>query len=161
MRRRVFATIAITLGGCTDVRDDPPATSMSGNETGTFTATVASTASSTVADTSSGGSEGPRFDVGIDTEESADDGPVDLCHVGDDMNAVGDCMMEAPPESFEPAVQWTFGASEQSWVTPLVANFTDDDGNGEIDLCDIPDVVLVSNMGISYGTTCYVHILDG
>jgi hypothetical protein len=77
------------------------------------------------------------------------------------MDAVGDCEMSAPADSFEPEIQWTFGANEMSWVTPLVANFTDDNGDGEINLCDIPDVVLLANNSISYSTPCNVHILDG
>ena len=157
----LFVAIAIVPLACTDVRDDPPATSMHATETGTFTTTAGPGSSTATADTSSTTADGPRFDVGVDTEDSADDGPTDLCHVGDDMNAVGDCSDQAPPDSFTPDVQWTFGEGEQSWVTPLVGNFTDDDGDGEINLCDIPDVVLVSNMGISYGTTCYMHMLDG
>ena len=114
-----------------------------------------------VDDTAMGDDTGPKLDVGIDTEDGADDGIVDLCKVSDDMNAVGDCEEEAPPDSFEPEVQWLFGPTEQSWVTPLVGNFTDDNGDDLIDLCDVPDVLLVSNMGISYGTTCYIHVLDG
>jgi len=108
------------------------------------------------------GEEGPKFDVMGNTDGMADDGgPGDLCHVVDDMNAVGDCEEQAPADSFAPSVQWTFGATEQSWVTPLVGNFTDDDGNGEINLCDVPDVILVSNTTISYATMCNVHVIDG
>jgi hypothetical protein len=106
--------------------------------------------------------DGPKFDVhGVDDTIFETGGPTDVCHVTDDMNAVGDCKTVAPPDSFTPSVQWTFGANEQSWITPLVGNFTDDDNNGEINLCDIPDVVLVSNVTIGYATTCYIHILDG
>jgi hypothetical protein len=103
--------------------------------------------------------DGPKFDVG----ESIDLGgpPIDECKVSDDMNAVGSCDDRAPSDSFAPDIQWTFGANEKSWVTPLVGNFTDDNGDGEIDLCDIPDVLLVSNTQIGYGQICYIHVLDG
>ncbi|MBN1654701.1 MAG: VCBS repeat-containing protein [Deltaproteobacteria bacterium] len=30
------------------------------------------------------------------------------------------------------------------WGTPLVANLTDDDGDGDVDLCDNPDIVIVA-----------------
>jgi hypothetical protein len=110
--------------------------------------------------TSTGTDEGIKFDQLIPDGES-DTGPVDLCKVIDETNAVGECDEQAPPDSFEPAIQWTFGVGERSWVTPLVGNFTDDDQNGEIDLCDVPDVILVSNTNISYSTDCYVHVLDG
>ncbi|MGH1347538.1 MAG: hypothetical protein ACRBN8_38625, partial [Nannocystales bacterium] len=49
-----------------------------------------------------------------------------------DMDAVGDCSQTAPPDSFEPDVQWEWqgdGAEIYVVVTPLVANLTDDDDN--------------------------------
>jgi hypothetical protein len=153
MRQHLVA-LAILEIGCTDVRDDPPQTSTTDSGTGGPSSTT------TPADTSSSSGDGPRIDVGDDSS-TGDDGPVDLCHVGDDNNGVGDCMLFAPPDSFEPDVQWTFGAGEQSWVTPLVANLTDDDGDGEINLCDVPDVVLVANTMVAYGTACNVHVIDG
>ncbi len=79
---------------------------------------------------------------------SADSGPTDVCHVHDDDtgNAVPVCTDHAPPNAFEPDIQWTWtGATEPySIVTPLVANLTDDNGDGEINLCDTPDVVVVA-----------------
>lgn len=62
-------------------------------------------------------------------------------------NGVPQCTDRAPPDAFEPDIQWTWtGASEPySIVTPLVANLTDDNADGEIDLCDIPDVVVVAS----------------
>ncbi|MFV8754898.1 FG-GAP repeat domain-containing protein [Nannocystaceae bacterium ST9] len=112
-------------------------------------------------DPSDSGSEGGiKFDT-IQPDGNDTGPPVDLCKVIDETNAVGDCSEEAPADSFEPVIQWVFGPQEKSWVTPLVGNFTDDDQNGEIDLCDVPDVVLVSNFNISYSTDCYVHFLDG
>jgi hypothetical protein len=120
-----------------------------------------STSASETASTETNDSDAPKFDLGVPIDAMGDTGPVDLCHVVDDMDAVGDCEVVAPPDSFTPEIQWTFGAAEQSWVTPLVANFTDDDGDGEVNLCDIPDVLLVSNQFISYSTACIVHILDG
>jgi len=81
---------------------------------------------------------------------SGDGGPVDACHVHDDPNGNGvpQCTDQAPPNSFEPDLQWSWtGATEPySIVTPLVANLTDDNGDGEINLCDIPDVLVVASM---------------
>ena len=86
-----------------------------------------------------------KFDLGFGTG-GTDTGPVvDKCKVQDDMNAVGDCEMEAPPDSFMPEVQWAFageGMAVHAVATPLVANLSDDNGDGAIDLCDIPDVVV-------------------
>jgi hypothetical protein len=93
---------------------------------------------------------GGRF--GADRADAADDDDGDDerdgdgCVAGrrvqgqDDMDAIGDCDMEAPPDSFEPEVQWAWaGRGRGSTVaTPLVANLTDDNGDGAIDLCDIP-----------------------
>ena len=109
---------------------------------------------------------GTKFDLAGDntgdTGTGTDTGPpVDMCKVQDNMNAVGDCEEFAPADSFAPSVQWVFGEGRQSWVTPLAGNFTDDNADGAIDLCDIPDVVLVSGVGIGYGSLCEVHILDG
>ncbi|MBC8068354.1 MAG: hypothetical protein IAG13_08480, partial [Deltaproteobacteria bacterium] len=142
----------------------PTSTSVGSPSTGSESGTLGT---STQGDDSSGvvsseGGDGPKFDV-LGEKDMGDPtgGPIDTCHVVDDMDAVGDCGQQAPANSFEPAVQWSFGATEQSWVTPLVGNFTDDNGDDSIDLCDVPDVLLVSNTTISYSTPCYLHVLDG
>jgi len=106
----------------------------------------------------------PIFDVDYSTDSDTDAPPVDVCTVQDDMNAVGECGQEAPPDSFEPEVQWVWmgGATGEnsSLTTPLVANLTDDDGNGTIDLCDVPDVVVVATQQ-HYSSPGYVFLLDG
>ncbi|MBV1858418.1 MAG: VCBS repeat-containing protein [Nannocystaceae bacterium] len=84
------------------------------------------------------------------------------CVVVDDMDAVGDCNQTAPPDSFEPDVQseWQGDRAEiYVVVTPLVANLTDDDANGTIDLCDIPDIVVVAFATL--GGPAHIHVLDG
>ncbi|HWB80363.1 MAG TPA: VCBS repeat-containing protein [Nannocystaceae bacterium] len=96
----------------------------------------------------SSSAEAPIFDVGGQDESGTDSGPPpDMCHVGDgDLSGVGPCEDVAPPDSFDPEVQWSFtGPNGQiaCMTSPLVANLTDDDGNGEINLCDTPDVVTV------------------
>ncbi|MBL8944990.1 MAG: hypothetical protein JNK45_17635 [Myxococcales bacterium] len=144
----ITLTAGETGGSTQDTLPDPTATSASG--------TAAEGDTTAVADDTGV----PKFDVG-DPADMGTQRPIDLCHVNDEMDAVGDCEMSAPADSFEPEIQWTFGANEMSWVTPLVANFTDDNGDGEINLCDIPDVVLLANTSISYSTACNVHILDG
>ena len=50
------------------------------------------------------------------------------------------------------------GEHEDSVVTPLVANLTDDNDDGSIDMCDIPDVVLVARDAAPAG---FLTILDG
>src|SRR5262245_15709547 len=93
--------------------------------------TAADSADDTVAGSeasgaSSSGEGNPgKFDVGV-----ADDTGATQCAVGE-MDGELPCRAHAPPDSFEPAVQWTWtGASEPySVVVPLVANLTDDNGD--------------------------------
>jgi hypothetical protein len=87
-----------------------------------------------------------KFDLGGPSDAGGGDG--DICKVDEDDDALGTCDEIAPPDSFEPALQWE-GVGEpgepDSIVTPLVANLTDDNDDGEIDLCDIPDVLVVAS----------------
>ena len=49
-----------------------------------------------------------------------------------------------------------------SIVTPLVANLTDDNGDGAIDLCDIPDIVVVASTGTgSPNEPGHIYLLNG
>jgi hypothetical protein len=65
------------------------------------------------------------------------------------------CGEQAPPDSWDAEVQWSFEAGE-SYHVPLVINLTDDDDNGVIDVCDVPDVILLA--GVAFGT---LYVLDG
>lgn len=78
-------------------------------------------------------------------------GFVPTCKVNDQQgDAIPECTEKAPPAAFDPEVQWTWTAPPPvggaliagSLLTPLVANFTDDNGDGAIDLCDTPDVIV-------------------
>jgi hypothetical protein len=128
--------------------DEAGATSDSDGPTGT----------STTGDEAESGDGMPKLDVG-----PGDVGDGGDCKVADDMNAIGECEAVAPPDSFEPARQWAW-EGESTWtksvVTPLVANLTDDDENGEVDLCDTPDVVLVA-MENHAETAGRIFVLDG
>ena len=60
------------------------------------------------------------------------------------------------------AVQWSWQAPPelpQALVSPLVANLTDDNADGTIDLCDTPDVVVVAGSGDTGEGR--VFVLDG
>ena len=114
--------------------------------------------------TDTGGAEttaGPVFTTGTDDTG----GSFDECKVSDDMDAVAPCNAVAPPNSFEPDIQWAWPGQDgdtQIVVTPAVANLTDDNGDGAIDLCDVPDVVVAAYPGpnnLSYVGSLYV--LDG
>ena len=115
--------------------------------------------------TAGGSTGGVKFDVGVGT------GGLDLgnlppsCKVADGMDAVGDCTDKAPPDAFEPEAQWDFMGPpgfEWSIVTPLVANLTDDNDDEEIDLCDVPDVVVVAGPTVLSDTSpSRLYVLDG
>lgn len=72
------------------------------------------------------------------------------------------CTDSAPPDSFQPKIKWSWTTPDGlgSIVTPLVGNFTDDNGDGKIDLCDIPDVLITSGSG-STSTTGRIYMLAG
>nr|MCH9680474.1 FG-GAP-like repeat-containing protein [Deltaproteobacteria bacterium] len=80
----------------------------------------------------------------------------------DDMDGVGSCRKQAPGDSFNPGVQWEWlgeGTDTASYVSPLVANLTDDNGDGDVDLCDVPDIVVVA--APNWGGLGHIYVLDG
>ena len=112
-------------------------------------------------DTASGGSGGSggsttgtstSFGGGLQTDGGTG-GVANACKVSDSSGQDAPiCEKKAPADSFAPQVQWTWTAPPAdpsaaitgSFITPLVGNFTDDNGDGEVDLCDVPDVVITS-----------------
>ncbi len=129
--------------------------------TGVGTSTVGGD-SSTGSSSSSGGST-VKLDVGVPTGGGNDTGPADLCTVPrDDNDAPGPCDYQAPPDSFDPVVQWEWtgdGPWANSATTPLVANLTDDNGDGAVDLCDTPDVVVLA--WAEFLGPARLYVLDG
>jgi len=96
---------------------------------------------------------------------SVDAQPVNLCKVTDDSNGVPNCTDVAPANSFDPDIQWMWigpNGETNSIVTPLVANLTDDNGDGAIDLCDVPDVVVVASTGVGQPEEPgHIYLLNG
>ena len=140
---------------------DPAATA---TPTGTASDATSTSGATDQAATSTGGvTTDIKLDIGAAaTTELTTGPPPDLCKVQDDMNAIGECDQVAPPDSFEPEIQWTWTGPDGdilSVVTPLVANLTDDNGDGAIDLCDIPDIVIVASPNI--GVDGHIYVLDG
>ncbi len=93
-------------------------------------------------------------------------GAVNLCKVGGGDDADVPCTKSARPNSFKPEVQWTWTAPKTgnysgSVITPLVGNFTDDNKDGAIDLCDTPDVLVVTTDGSMGGGNGTLHLLAG
>jgi len=147
--------LSTSSGAPTGSGTDAPTTSTSSTgATGTAGATESGSG------TTSGGA---KFDLGFETGTTTS-GPVDMCKVSDDMNGVGDCKMSAPPDSFMPDVQWAFmgeGMAVHAVATPLVANMTDDNGDGAIDLCDTPDVIVPIYGAGPQQSDGHLYVLDG
>ena len=134
-----------------------------GSSSITTASSTTSDSGTSVADTTAASSEGgPIFDVGSVEESGTDEtGMVASCKVSDENGDAPSCTESSPPDSFEPEVQWSYmgpGTETESFVTPLVANLTDDDNNGEIDLCDVPDVVVLL---MTYPNEGHIYVLDG
>ncbi|MCB9649189.1 MAG: choice-of-anchor D domain-containing protein [Deltaproteobacteria bacterium] len=68
------------------------------------------------------------------------------------VSGIGEVQMPPcqPPPVFQPVVQWEWHGSpveptfRNVWMTPIVANMTDDNADGVIDENDVPDVLVVT-----------------
>ncbi|MEM6991229.1 MAG: FG-GAP-like repeat-containing protein, partial [Myxococcota bacterium] len=104
--------------------------------------------------------------VGFDLPTPDDPPEIDECTVPpDELDAVP-CNWQPPPpdDAFNPEVQWDWFGSDgdvQSTVIPLVANLTDDNADGEINLCDVPDVVVLAGPSVATDPVGHLYILDG
>ncbi|HEY8377835.1 MAG TPA: VCBS repeat-containing protein [Nannocystis sp.] len=138
----------------------------SGTQSGSGTTSTGDATTDALASTSSTSSSGTdpfKFDVGHDTAGADLPPPAPKCKVEGDDDPGGSCRIKAPAESFNPAIQWEWWGPDgevQSSVIPLVANFTDDNGDGDIDLCDIPDVLVVATSGFKKAPG-HIYLLDG
>ncbi|MEM6994641.1 MAG: VCBS repeat-containing protein [Myxococcota bacterium] len=153
--------------GCSESADGPDFADGTGGDTGTVMATSSSTGTcpncSTSTDGTTVGLDGTTaeppdiiWDLKSDVGEMAQE-----CRVVGRLDAVGACDDVAPPDAFEPDIQWewTPAQSIHSTVTPLVANLTDDNDDGVIDLCDTPDIVVVTYESLYQPAD--LHVLDG
>jgi outer membrane protein assembly factor BamB len=77
------------------------------------------------------------------------------------------CKLKAPPDSFDPQLQWSVELGN-GFGPPMVANLTDDNGDGKIDLCDTPDVVVIAGFeppdifeGRWLPNPAKIYVLDG
>jgi hypothetical protein len=77
------------------------------------------------------------------------------------------CVYVPPAESFTPVegFAWTGSpsspASDQVMMAPMVANLTDDNNDGKIDLADIPDIVFVTFTGSAYVGDGVIRVISG
>lgn len=128
-----------------------------GTPTSGMSASDGTTGGMTSSDTSASGTTTTTTTEGMTT---SDPRPVNLCKIQTSGDGMGACDKMPPPEAFEPVVEWEWtgpNGSLGSLVTPLVANLTDDNGDGAIDLCDTPDVIVV----IRENNATLLHVLDG
>jgi len=114
-----------------------------------------------------GGTGRPGSDAGSNFDLAM--APVDVCSVPPEAtgidNAGDPCTVSAPPNSFTPEVKWSWSAPgtdgmKGSIVMPLVGNFTDDNGDGKIDLCDMPDILITTGSG-GIGEAGHIYMLAG
>jgi len=88
------------------------------------------------------------------------------CRVAEgELDAPPRCADRVAPTAFDPEIQWSWTnpIEPYSIVTPLVANLTDDNGDGSIDLCDIPDIVVVAYQYVfpNPAEPAHIYVLDG
>jgi len=161
LTRAVWLVLVASAIACGDDGDSNPFHTSGDSEGGTSTGTASTTApnvdeSSTSSAAPDDSGDAPVLDVGFHLDVGAPDRVCTMQTPADiDPDSVVPCNASAPPDSFDAEVQWSWEGLE-SYHTPLVINLTDDNGNGEIDVCDTPDVVLHS--GSAFGT---LYILDG
>jgi hypothetical protein len=111
--------------------------------------------------------DGPDDDDGLDgldglDDSTADDGdelplldmlagepePTPYCQIPlGQLDGLPSCDLPTPSEVVAPTIAWTWtgpGNETSVLVTPLVGNLDDDNGDGFVDLCDTPDVVVAA-----------------
>lgn len=112
------------------------------------------------AGSTSGGGNNVGGSIGIGGSIGVGGTPMGSCKVTEDNdNALPPCTDKAPANSFEPEVQWSWTAPPAdpnaiitgSFATPLVGNFTDDNSDGAIDLCDVPDILITAIVTFGVG----------
>lgn len=95
--------------------------------------------------------------------------PTEVCSVGpEQLDGALPCEIEAPSDLIAPVSAWTWtgpNGEDSVLVTPLVANLDDDNGDGFVDLCDLPDIV-VAAVALPPGKTDvwpagHLHVIDG
>ncbi len=89
---------------------------------------------------------------------SGPDSSVDKCHVSTNNNSGNApvCTQSSPPNSFAPVLKWSWTAPVPtdgntvpgSMIMPLVAEMVDTNHDGQVNLCDIPSVIVTVYGGL-------------
>ena len=107
---------------------------------------------------------------GDDDDDSSTEPPWDPCAgapAASDVPSLNSCVYTPPVGVFSPQIEWqmssfpTFTSYIQSMSTPMVANLTDDDGDGQITLEDTPGVAVVMFAGGSWNGPGVLRVLSG
>ncbi len=145
-------TVATQTAGATDTVGASEGTDTAGSGGNSMTAAVPTT---TVDPTSAGGTTSVGMTSGT-SGTSGTTGGVDLptCDEEPPPAMMGPfdktCAVEPQQGMFNPVVEWhkdtwaTAPTSKASVTTPVVAQITDDNGDGKIDPSDMPDVIYVT-----------------
>jgi hypothetical protein len=102
-----------------------------------------------------------------DTEPPPDEDCPDQTLPGYETSTDGDCENEVETGTFNPVVKWKKSSwsvdagSNQVMSQPIVCQLTDDDADGDIDVDDTPDVILVSYGSGSYTTGGVLRAMSG
>jgi hypothetical protein len=171
MRRLVFGVVSVGVPvlACGTIVEPPDAVGGS-DSTGNGTTTTAETGASASASAATGGgdadvtgSDDPSADTGFPSDVA---GPSSACAFQRDIDTPSVCPLGGEAPDFDVAVQWTWTGDEGADAViapPLVANLTDDNGDGAIDLCDVPDLVVTAfdPDGVVQTSAQHMFILDG
>ncbi len=162
-------SVGSVLSGCNDAQGDADVdggssdtTTSEGTTSGTASGSDPSGAPTSAVDTTSADTS-----TSATTTDTGDDGPPPLnCPARDMFERLDPCAPPSPVDTFEPVVEWSWAGDGEfiySIATPLVGNVTDDNGDGSIDLCDVPDVIVtVYRMeGCCGAAEAYIYALDG
>jgi hypothetical protein len=135
--------------------------------TGTQGSSSESTADTSGSSSSASSESSGETTAGDESGTGTTTGGMQVCTPDPD-NANGDapvsCTYQADTDEFDPSLKWEYTGSDgdvHAFSPPLVANLTDDNDDGDIDLCDTPDVVVVMDSNWTFGEAGSLHVLDG
>lgn len=178
---KVGSCVVLLLAGCADGRDDGAQSQSPGSMDGS--AGVGETteggggdpadADDGADDAAPGGSDGADDDGVPDPPSDAGSGPwepVDECTVSPGGLDAPQCDPASGGSGPVPREVWrtSLDCQANSWglfggarTAPVVANLTDDNGDGVVDLCDVPDVVLACATWPDTPGMRHIYVLDG
>jgi hypothetical protein len=133
--------------------------------------TSSDTSNETASSSDSDGSETSETELGDDSDLPSDPEPFQaaVCRVEpDQLDGALPCELPPPSAAIDPVVAWTWtgpDGEDSVLATPLVANLDDDNGDGFVDVCDTPDIV-VAAVDLPPGKqdpwpSGHLHVIDG